>query len=442
MDLIFDTRGNDKQKQAAKHWIDDITEQILFGGAKYGGKSFLGANLIFGDAMIYPETYYFIARDSLTDLRKYTIPAIHEVYKSWHLDYTQFLKYNGQDNFYTLPNNSRVYLIDGSYSPRDPDYHRFGSMQLTRGWCEEIGGMHPKAVSNLFLAVGRWKNAEYGLKKKLLLTCNPHKGYGYSEFYKPYKDNSLQKEKAFIISLPEDNKSGDKDYILSLKNNPDKNERERLYYGNWEYDDDPATLISYDSIIDLFSNTYVEKGTPYITADIARFGEDTTTIIVWSGLRAELIVQLRKKSTTEVSDQISRFQQAYKVQNSNTIIDEDGVGGGVKDQLQCKGFVNNSTALNKENFINLKSQCYFKLSELIGSIYIDCKDTIIKQQIIEELEQVKQKDMDKDGKKAVMGKDKVKEKIGRSPDLSDALMMRMYYECTNVPNWEPFSIEL
>ena len=50
------------------------------------------------------------------------------------------------------------------------------------------------------------------------------------------------------------------------------------------------------------------------------------------------------------------------------------------------------------------------------------------EQIIQELEQVKQHNMDKDGKKAIIPKDKVKEAIGRSPDFSDALMMRMWFE--------------
>ena len=38
--------------------------------------------------------------------------------------------------------------------------------------------------------------------------------------------------------------------------------------------------------------------------------------------------------------------------------------------------------------------------------------------------------MDKDGKKAVVPKDLVKAAIGRSPDFSDALMMRMFFEYT------------
>lgn len=36
--------------------------------------------------------------------------------------------------------------------------------------------------------------------------------------------------------------------------------------------------------------------------------------------------------------------------------------------------------------------------------------------------------MDKDGKKQVIPKDKVKELLGRSPDYSDMLMMRCWFE--------------
>ena len=81
MELHFDTHGNKKQKEVAKYWLNDTTSDIVYGGSKGSGKSYLGASLIFGDAFIYPGTHYFIARVSLTNLRKFTIPTIHEVFK-------------------------------------------------------------------------------------------------------------------------------------------------------------------------------------------------------------------------------------------------------------------------------------------------------------------------------------------------------------------------
>ena len=55
-------------------------------------------------------------------------------------------------------------------------------------------------------------------------------------------------------------------------------------------------------------------------------------------------------------------------------------------------------------------------------------DTSIKEDLTKELEQVRRDKIDRDTKLAILPKEKVKQIIGRSPDYSDALMMRMYYE--------------
>ena len=79
-----------------------------------------------------------------------------------------------------------------------------------------------------------------------------------------------------------------------------------------------------------------------------------------------------------------------------------------------------------KNYANLKSQCYFVLAEKInrGEIYIAVDD--YSEQIIEELEQVKKDKEETDDKLRIVKKDHVKDMIGRSPDYSDAIMMRMY----------------
>ena len=48
--------------------------------------------------------------------------------------------------------------------------------------------------------------------------------------------------------------------------------------------------------------------------------------------------------------------------------------------------------------------------------------------IIQELQAHRMANVDKIGKTAVEGKDKVKKTIGRSPDYADMIMMRMYYD--------------
>ena len=61
-------------------------------------------------------------------------------------------------------------------------------------------------------------------------------------------------------------------------------------------------------------------------------------------------------------------------------------------------------------------------------MYVHTNNTNIKEELTKELEQVRRDKIDKDTKLAILPKEKVKQILGRSPDYSDALMMRMYYE--------------
>jgi phage terminase large subunit len=59
---------------------------------------------------------------------------------------------------------------------------------------------------------------------------------------------------------------------------------------------------------------------------------------------------------------------------------------------------------------------------------IRIEDAKERELTIEDLEQMKSKDADKDGKRKIVPKDEVKEHLGRSPDYGDSLMMRMFFE--------------
>jgi len=416
-----------KQVEAVNYWIDDTSEEILYGGSKGCGKSFLGCFLIFSDALMYPETSYFIARHNLNDLKKYTTPSIIEMFSMMRLDFNNYVTYNAQDNFFTLYNGSRVYYIDCHFIPGDPAFHRFGSLQFTRGWFEEIGQIDALAIENLSVSAGRWKNSEYNLKRKILLTCNPNKGYAYNNFYLLAKSGNLPDYKKFIQALPTDNRYLTTDYLDSLGRLPES-ERERLKFGNWEYDSDPNTMIDPLTINDMFSNNYVEPGKKRIVADIARYGSDRAIITVWDGLILIHYLTFDISSMAEIQQAISALKIKYAVQLSDIIVDEDGIGGGIVDNLKCKGFLNNGKP-TVATYQNLKSECGYKLAEQAGQIWIKCglPDREI-EMIRQELGMLKTYDSDRDGKLRILPKEKIKEHIGRSPDWLDVFIMRMYFE--------------
>lgn len=124
---------------------------------------------------------------------------------------------------------------------------------------------------------------------------------------------------------------------------------------------------------------------------------------------------------------------SHGVHPDNIIVDTDGVGGGLRDFMRAKSFMNNSKPLFDENFTNLKSQCYVKLSEMMknGLISININNPEIIDDMTNELLAHKYSNIDKDTKIGVLSKDEVKKILGRSPDISDALMMRMFFEINN-----------
>jgi len=447
MELEFKTK-NQRQLEAVEAWIDSTTDEILYGGGKGGGKSYLGASLIFGDALIYPETHYFIARAELTDLRKFTIPTIHEVFKNWGLKIDDYMSFNGQDNCYTLKNGSKVYLLACKEIPSDPLYERFGSMQMTRGWIEEGGEIAEAAKSNLWLSIGRWKNAEYGLKKKLLITANPKKGWMKRDFIDLWKIDLLPKGRKFIQALVTDNPYLPEDYVETLRNEKDTVRRQRLFEGNWDYDEDQDSLITFDALTDAFSNPVVKDGEKYLIIDVARLGQDSTVFAFWDSLELYKIEQFHKQDTQTTIQKAKDMARAENIPYSHIIIDEDGIGGAVVDGMfGVKGFIANSTPLPtasevrardrkiesflipKRNFANLKTQCAFKLAELINEHKIVFNVPKYRDIIIEELTALlRQKDIDSEGKLRIRPKEDAKLELARSPDIGDTIIYRAWFE--------------
>jgi hypothetical protein len=341
-------------------------------------------------------------------------------------------QYNPQMGVIRFFNGSEIILKDLELYPSDPEFDSLGSLEISGAFVDEVSQLTYKAWQIVKSRI-RYKLKEFNITPKILGTCNPTKNWVYREFYNPFRNASLKAGRAFVQALPTDNPHLPETYLKSLLSLDDAS-RQRLYYGNWEYDDDPAKLIEFEAIQSLWKNDHVKPGSFSISADIARFGSDSGVIVVWEGLRVLEIKKLDGLKTTETAKAIFDYCRKYQIPKHKVICDEDGVGGGVVDTLGCVGFVNNASPLREEGgtvqYQNLKSQCYFKLADHInrGRIHLTKPFSEFADSITQELEQVKRHNVDKDGKLQIIPKELVKQNIGRSPDFSDALMMRMYFE--------------
>jgi len=419
-----------KQEHAIYYLKDAITTEVLYGGAAGGGKSALGVLWLIEQCQNYPGTRWLMGRAKLKTLKETTLNTFFDL--SSQLKTSDQYNFNGQNGVIYWKNGSEILLKDLYSYPADPNFDSLGSLEITGAFIDECNQISYKAWQIVTSRI-RYKLNEFNLIPKILGSCNPAKNWTYSKFYIPNSNGTISDTKKFIQSLPTDNPNLPASYLESLLA-LDENSKQRLYYGNWEYDNDPSKLIDYDKINNCFTNEFIEAGQMYISADIARYGSDKMVVCVWSGFRVVEVFSLSKSSVIETAEAIRGLSTKWKVPNSNIIADEDGVGGGVIDILKCKGFVNNSRALKEENVIveyqNLKTQCYYKLAAKIqnNEVYINCPDGTMQDDIIKELEQVKRDKIDSDGKLRIVPKEKVKENIGRSPDYSDALAFRMYFE--------------
>jgi len=445
-------KKHEKQEQALRILTDSVHTELYYGGAAGGAKSWTFCVWEAFMCECYPETKWFMGREELKTLLNTTFLTFRKVCKRYGIE---DWKYNGQYNFIEFTKTgSRIDLLDLKFLPtEDPLYERYGSLEYTGGIIDEAGQANMGAYDVLKTRTGRHLNDHYGLLRKLGLGGNPKKNFTYKEFYRKHKEGILEPHKAFIKALLYDNPHRESGYEDALKSLNSKITKERLLHGNFEYDDDPAKLIEYDKILDCFTNDFEHlKGEKYLTIDVARFGRDTDKFGIWEGFRVKFITK-KGLRVTETAAFARELQNKHGIPNSNTIADEDGVGGGVVDILMCKGFVNNSSPLpspenpevdakgniKPENYDNLKSQCSFRMANRINKngLFIEC-DENDKEEIIEEMEQVKEKEVDSDKKLGILPKPKVKEIIGRSPDNWDCIMMREIFELQPGLTWVAF----
>lgn len=283
-------------------------------------------------------------------------------------------------------------------------------------------------------------DAWYALRSTLTATKAPckfignYKGksnWGYQLSLKANQDNSDYRK--FKVTAWDAVRAGilDEEEILQAQKDMPAFMFKALYLA--EGDIDQARLIEEGAIEDLRTNSHVkESGVAYMTCDIAAQGSDRFVICVWNGFVLKHIESVDKCDAKEVESKIRGVAEKYSVRHSNITYDADGLGTFLRGYLSgARPFVNGSQPLKQENkkvqFENLKSQCYYNFSQRVndGGYFIQCDIDEYWTDTIEELEVIKNRNYGQDVNKfAVLRKHEVKEIIGRSPDLSDALMMR------------------
>ena len=430
---MYNPTLNEKQSIALSLLTPESkVEQVLYGGGVYGGKTWFGCWWQISRRIKYPKTRGLIGRSELKKLQLSTMRSFWELANEMGLKSGEHYTYNGQLNYITFANGSEILLMDMADQPSDPDFHRFGSLELTDYFLDETAEISAKAVEILDTRV-RYKLIND--QPKGLLTCNPSKGWLYNDFWIPFRDNKLPEHRAFVQALLKDNTIAKNDAYQKKMERLNERDRKRLLDGNWDYDDSPDIIFEQDAMLQMFNDTK-PTGNGYISCDPAAMGNDRTIICIWQGLHIVKFHEFTHKYPHEVANTIRQLASDHNIPMNNVIVDSDGLGIGIKGILQCREFLNGSSAIDKDHYQNLKSECYFKLAAMIAQNKIHITDHRHRDSVMKELDLVRDASKE-DKKKAVTAKDEIKIRLGRSPDYADAIMMRMYFELR--PNYGKYS---
>lgn len=100
-----------------------------------------------------------------------------------------------------------------------------------------------------------------------------------------------------------------------------------------------------------------------LSVDVARFGDDQTVIGTRQGRKAVILAKYRGKDTVQVAEHVIQFMEREKP--DATIIDADGIGAGVIDQIRFRGFAKRlfefhggAAAEDSSAYYNRRAECW------------------------------------------------------------------------------------
>jgi hypothetical protein len=166
-----------------------------------------------------------------------------------------------------------------------------------------------------------------------------------------------------------------------------------------------------------------QEGYKRAAVDVARFGSDSTVIGIRVGSVLTRMEVIRGADTNEVVGAIKRI--VYDEHPSSVAVDDIGLGAGVLDRLHDDGlggfFAVNvaKAAFDSEHYANRRAELYWGLRERFRIGDIQIKDD---PELVEELSSIRYH-LNAMGKIQIEEKHRMKQRLRRSPDRADMLMM-------------------
>lgn len=426
-----------KQTKATDELEKKETFEILYGGAKGGGKSFWGCVTVYKYCLDIinkfnlpiskdPPVVAFMGRQFGVNFKDTTLETWKSIIPSedYHI--------NKKDKEIIV--DKRVKIQYGGFDSTQ-NIQKFNSAEFGLVFIDQAEETREKDVSILRAACRRKINGK-PIPYKVIYTANPAACWLKREFIIPFKRGTLPNKRVFVEALPFDNPELPDSYIDILKdtfrNRPEL--LEAYLYGSWDALEGAYKIIKGNWIEEAYRNKVQKsKVNKVLSVDVARHGDDRTVITYLENYTPVYIRIFGNKSLTETSYIIADLQKFYEA--DIIIVDSIGYGAGVVDNLrdmnskyhggkwQIYELNSQEQAMDKDRFGNVRSEMWWYTADKFGDgqIWFPA-DT--PRELGEELSIPEYKI---EGKKVyVEPKSDIKKRLGMSSDVADSYVMGVY----------------
>lgn len=387
------------------------------------GKTVLAVNHLIKQAIVAP-----MSRSSFAYLAPFRNQA-KQIAWEYLRHYTApipYLDVNKSELSITLPNSSKIQIF-GADNPDSLRGAYFDGVVM-----DEVAQMKPEVWGEII----RPALADRGGKAVFIGTP---KGVNlFSAMYE--KALKLESEgdpdwKAMLYSVEQTGVIPPKE-LESLRREMSENEFRQEFLCDFNAAADDA-LISIDDVRAAVARNYTEGDFAFapvvLGVDVARFGSDATVIFRRQGLVAFPPIVIRKTDNMIVADRIAREIQVHRPQS---VFIDAGQGQGVIDRLRQLGHSVvevpfGSTASRYDRYANRRMEMWANMRDWIREGGAIPPDPILQADLCAPTYGFTAK-----GLQILEAKDKIKERIGRSPDLADALALTFAVPIVASVDWD------
>lgn len=402
---------------------DDIKE-VLYGGAKGGGKS------VFGCLWCFSRTLQIIKQCNIKP-QKHPVP-IGFMGRKRSVDFTnttlETWKRFIPHDLYTIRGKpaeiiiaDRVKILTGGLDNSDV-VRKFNSAEYAFFFIDQAEEVDASQIGELRATFRLIINGKKILGKGLF-TANPAPSFLKEQFILNPTDDRL-----FIQALPNDNPFLGSDYIEILKDSF-KNRPELLkayLEGSWDILGGFDQVIKDSWVTDASRITLKpDRLKKLITCDPARYGDDETVIYYMENTHIMNQLIYGKKSLMHTANVI--YTLACEHDNCLIVLDECGLGAGLMDRLiemgnDVWGVDYSGKSDEPQKYYNLRSQIWCRAADMFAEGDIELKDidTKLKSQLCSPAYEFR------NGRILIEPKSQIKKRLGNSPDRADAYVNGLY----------------